>query len=255
MPIEAVAAPLAAILDMREEYRRELGCQIVHDSWHARGFTTSWLLRVDGETVGYGAVGGAPREERDIVKELFVRPSARLAAPALFRELVRASGARWVEAQSNDPHLAPMLDACEAEPTREKVLFADATGTALAPPVPGAVLRALGEGDRARVFAHTVEPVGDWGVDVDDEIVATGGLAFHYNPPYADLYMEVSPPHRRRGVGAFLVQELRRVARETGHIPAARCDVPNVASRRTLERAGMRVCGYILRGRLPAQDR
>ena len=59
---EVVGVELEAILTMRAEYRREMDCQIVHDSWHARGFTNSYLLRVDGEIVGYGSVGGEPGE-------------------------------------------------------------------------------------------------------------------------------------------------------------------------------------------------
>jgi hypothetical protein len=31
---EVVAVPLDAIVAMRDEYRREMDCQIVHDSWH-----------------------------------------------------------------------------------------------------------------------------------------------------------------------------------------------------------------------------
>ena len=50
--IEVEAVPLEEIAGMREEYRREMACQIVHDSWHARGFTTSYLLRLDGEVAG-----------------------------------------------------------------------------------------------------------------------------------------------------------------------------------------------------------
>ena len=248
--IAVSAAPLEAILPMREEYRREMGCQVVHDSWHGRGFTTSWLLQLDGETVGYGAVGGAPREARDVIKELWVRREARGDALPLFRELVRASGARRVEAQTNDVLLSLMLHDCAIDVTSETILFADAVTTTLAAPSRDAIVRELDDADRARVFAHAVEPVGEWGVDVGGEIVATGGLAFHYNPPYGDIYMEVAPSHRRRGVGSWLVQELKRLARASGHIPAARCHVANVASRRTLERAGMHPCARILQGRL-----
>ena len=60
--------------------------------------------------------------------------------------------------------------------------------------------------------------------------------------------METKGPFRRRGFGTFLVQELKRVCREHGHIPAARCNPGNVASRRTLQRAGFVPCGHILSG-------
>ena len=70
----------------------------------------------------------------------------------------------------------------------------------------------------------------------------------HYNPPYADLYMEVIPEARGRGIGSFLVQELRRVCRESGRIPAARCDPANEASKKALLRGGLVAVGSIVAG-------
>jgi GNAT superfamily N-acetyltransferase len=114
-PVEAVRVPPEAILTMRDEYRREMACQIVHDAWHARGFVASYLLRAHGQVVGYGLVGGAPRDEKDIVKEFFVLPPFRGAALPLFRQLVAVSGARRIEAQTNDGLLLLMLYDCAAD--------------------------------------------------------------------------------------------------------------------------------------------
>jgi GNAT superfamily N-acetyltransferase len=233
---------------MREEYRREMDCQIVHDSWHARGFTRSYLLRARGEVVGYGSVGGAPGDPKDVLKEFFVRPAARADALPLFRRLAAAGGARWVEAQTNDPLLLLMLYDCGAAPTSETILFADGATTALRPPAPGTTLRRLTDADRATVFPHGHEPVGDWGLDVGGEIVATGGLMFHYNPPYGDIYMDVAEPFRHRGFGAYLVQELKRVAYVLGSIPGARCSPDNIASRLTLQKAGFVPYAHMLKG-------
>jgi GNAT superfamily N-acetyltransferase len=60
--------------------------------------------------------------------------------------------------------------------------------------------------------------------------------------------MEIAEPCRRHGFGSYLVQELKRVCYEAGKKPAARCNLYNYASRRTLERAGMFPCGRILAG-------
>lgn len=244
--IEVTPAPLATLLPWRELYRREMSCQIVHDSWHARGFARSYLLSLGGEAVGYGSVGSPPGEEREAVKEFFVLPSKDDAAERLFRRLLVETGAGWIEAQTNDRLLSRMLEACAVEPEVEAILFADGVRTELLAPE-GASLRALIDADRATIFAHVVEPVGPWGLDLGGEIVATGGVLHHYNPPYGDVFMEVAPGHRRRGFGSYLVQELKRLCREGGGVPAARCGVTNEASRRTLERAGMRVCGRIVR--------
>jgi RimJ/RimL family protein N-acetyltransferase len=109
--------------------------------------------------------------------------------------------------------------------------------------------RLTGE-ERAAAFEHASEPVGEWGLEHDGAIVATGGLLFHYNPPYGDIHMEVAPAHRGQGFGAYVVQELKRVAYAMGAVPAARCQARNVASRRALERAGMHACARIVRGRI-----
>ena len=60
--------------------------------------------------------------------------------------------------------------------------------------------------------------------------------------------MRVDAAHRRRGYGSYLIQELKRVCYETGHIPAARCDVSNTGSRSALQKAGLLPCARVLLG-------
>lgn len=239
---------LDAILALREEYRREMNCQIVHDSWHARGFTQSYLFRVADQVVGYGTLGNSQGAPRTIVKEFFVRPESRDDALPIFRRFLTVGGATTIEAQTNDDLLFQMLNQCAAAVSSDTILFSEGAVTRLEPP--GVILRPVTRRDRLRMFPHTLEPVGDWGLEADSRIVATGGLLFHYNPPYGDIYMEVAPPFRRRGCGSYLVQELKRICREGGHVPAARTGQDNVASQRTLQRAGMTPCGRIVTGRL-----
>ena len=38
-----------------------------------------------------------------------------------------------------------------------------------------------------------------WLVESGGAVVAVGGLLFHYNVPYGDMFMEVAEPYRRRG--------------------------------------------------------
>ncbi len=124
------------------------------------------------------------------------------------------------------------------------MLFEDAHATRHE--ILGGVVRRRREVDQ--VFEHTVEPVGDHVLDVGGEVVATGGFMLHYNPPVADLYMEVRPDRRRCGYGAFLVQEVKKACYLAGRVPAARCSLRNSASRATLLSAGFRVSGFLLTG-------
>ncbi len=47
-----------------------------------------------------------------------------------------------------------------------------------------------------------------------------GDILYHYNRPYGDIYMKVGEPFRKRGLGSFLVQELKRICYEGGSVPA-----------------------------------
>ena len=230
---------------MHARLRAVANCQLIRDSYWTRGFLTAWAIAVDGKTVGCGAIGN--RHFAGRVLEFFVLPENRRHATELFAELLRATTATQIEAQTNLPLMIAMLREFATEIRTENLLFADAKPTALTVPE-GAVFRRKQEAGELRVFAHQMEPEGDWVIEVDGAIVATGGFLTHYNPPFADLYMEVAEKRRQRGFGSYLVQELRRVCREAGYVPAARCDVGNVASQRTLERGGMALCGEMVAG-------
>ena len=56
MTIDISLVPLEEILSLRDLYRQEMNCQIVHDSLHERGFTESYLIRVNGRVAAYGAL-------------------------------------------------------------------------------------------------------------------------------------------------------------------------------------------------------
>ena len=246
MRISAAEAELQEILPWLDMYRLEMACQVVHDSIHTRpGWSREYLLSEDGTRVGYGSVAiGGPWTGKPTVYEFYAVPRRRLHLFDLFRALLDASGAATIEVQSNAPLLTIMLHTFAQDVTSESILFHDAVTTAHLPP--GATLREA-----------TAEETPDLGpeqrkwrsvIEVDGIVAATGGVLFHYNRPYGDIYMEVAEPFRRRGLGSFLVQELKRKCYCHGHIPAARCNVRNIASRRTLQKAGFVPCGHILSG-------
>lgn len=245
---EARQVARADILALRELYRQEMNCQIVHDSWLQRGFAAPYLLLCEGAFAGYGAVTIGPVLEAGMVHEFYVLPRYRAAATPLFRCLLNNSNAASIRAQTNDTLLTLLLYDFAQDVVSDTILFCDAGATQLASAE--ACFRRLNENEKSAVFMHTLEPVGEWGLEGAGAIAATGGFFTHYNPPYGDIYMEVAQPYQHRGLGSFLVQELKRVCYEAGKKPAARCQANNVASRRTLERAGLLPCARILWGRV-----
>src|SRR3954449_11512264 len=131
MTIDVSPIPLEEILPLRELYRREMNCQIVHDSLSRRGFGDLFLFRVEGRVAGYGFVMGYRDEPRDMVREFYVLPALRGSALPMFHRLVAASGARRVEAQTNDVLLTLMLYDCATGITSDRVVFHDALTTGL----------------------------------------------------------------------------------------------------------------------------
>jgi GNAT superfamily N-acetyltransferase len=153
-----------------------------------------------------------------------------------FSSLLTASEATAIKAQTNDALLTVMLHAWAKNIVSEAIVFEDKLTTAH---------RLAGA-----IFRRREEPDHDWCLEVDGAIAATGGILYHYNRPYGDIYMEVAEPWRQRGLGSYLVQELKRACYELGSIPCARCNPDNIASRKTLQKAGFVPCAHILSGTL-----
>jgi GNAT superfamily N-acetyltransferase len=244
---EATLVNNDAILPLRTRFRQEMNCQIVHDSLHTRrGWTSSYLLQLDG-TAGFGSIAIAgPWTNKPTVFEFYVLPEYRGRAFELFETFVDACAARHMEIQSNDTVLAVMLHTYARDIWSEKIVFADQLTTALPPN--GAVMQQLTSDEEIHLSIAERAGQAEWQLQVDGEPAGNGAILFHYNQPYCDLAMEIAEPFRRRGFGSYLVQELKRAAYQLGSLPCARCSPDNVASRRTLQRAGLVPFAHILNG-------
>jgi GNAT superfamily N-acetyltransferase len=191
----------------------------------------------------------AALDREPTICEFYVLPAYRGHAFQLFEVFLEASGAWLMEIQSNDGLMAVMLHTDARDVCSEKIVFRDGVTTALASK--GAILQQVTPDEETRTAIAQRQGGTGWRLQLDEETVATGGILFHYNEPYSDIYMEVVERFRRRGLGAFLVQELKRVAYAIGSIPGARCDPDNVASRMTLQKAGFAPYAHILSARIP----
>jgi GNAT superfamily N-acetyltransferase len=246
MKIDVKRIAVEDITALRELHRQEMNCQIVHDSFPGRGFSDPYLIQLDGRIAGYCLV--ANRYEPDMVDEFYVAPAYRGEALPIFRQVLALSGATKIRAQTNDRLMLLMLYDCARNIKSDTILFADGFKSHLSCP-DGVSLRRTTDAEKEQLkplYPH--EGVGEWLLETADGVVATGGALYHYNPPFGDIYMEVDERYRQRGYGSYLVQEVKRLCYEIGKVPAARCNVSNVASRRTLEKAGLLPCGRILMG-------
>jgi GNAT superfamily N-acetyltransferase len=166
----------------------------------------------------------------------------------LFASLSAVCGAKIIETQSNDRMLTVMLHTFARNLRAESILFEDAFQTSYGPM--GAGFRGTTADDIEVLRQKDLDDGAGWAVIMNGEIAGAGDVLYHYNRPYGDVYMKIAEPFRRRGLGAYLVQELKAVCRAGGHVPAARCNVQNLPSRKTLQRSGFVPCGNIVAGDL-----
>jgi len=239
------------IAPLREQYRQEMNCQIIHDSIHGRpGWTREYALALDGATVGYGSLAvDGPWHDRHALYEFYLQREHRMRTFDVFASLLAVCGAKIIETQSNDRMLTVMLHTFARNLRAESILFEDVFQTSYAPV--GAEFRAATADDTEALQRHDLDDGAGWVVTVNGEIAGAGDVLYHYNRPYGDVYMKIPEPFRRKGLGAYLVQELKAVCRAGGSVPAARCNVQNLASRKTLQRSGFVPCGNIVVGDLP----
>jgi len=177
-----------------------------------------------------------------------VLPEHRAHAFDLFEAVLDASGAQSMVVQSSNVLLTAMVHTYAHDVRCGSIVFHDAITTAL--PANGAIVQRLTSAEETQAAIAQRQGGAEYQLLVDGVVAATGGLMFHYNVPYTDIYMDTTEPFRRRGFGAYLVQELKRCAYEFGSIPCARCSPSNVASRKTLQKAGLVPFAHILNGAL-----
>jgi len=58
MDLKITKTDLKDILPLRESFLKENNVQIRYDACHARGWSDSYLINIEGNNVGYGSVKG-----------------------------------------------------------------------------------------------------------------------------------------------------------------------------------------------------
>jgi len=245
--ITVIKIDLKEILYLRTLFLQENNFQIRYNACHQRGWTDSYVVTYNQEKIGYGSIkGNEDLKDRDTVFEFYLIPSFRNLSLTAFSALLHSSKATCIECQSNDLLLSSLLFQYGQDINSNVVLLEDHQTTEIK--MDNIVFRKRNEDDI--VFDHKAEPIGDYVLELNHQVVATGGFLLHYNMPFADLYMEVKEEHRKKGLGSFLIQELKRQCYLAGRVPAARTGTDNIASRATLIKAGCKVAGYMLLGRV-----
>ncbi len=249
MSLEIQPVDASELAELRLRYLSSMNCQVVHDSIHRRhGWTTNYLVLLENRTIGFATVATAgPWSECPALLEFYLVPEFHTSSIRIFETFLGHSGVQFFEIQSNDVLPYVMIQLMGKDIRSERIVFRDQETTTWQ--CPAASMRSRTSQVHIEQAILQRSGCGEWSLDVDGREVAWGGLTFHYNPPYCDVYMEVHEEARQRGYGTYFVQELKRLARSLGCIPGARCNPDNIASRRTLQKAGFAPFAHILAGR------
>lgn len=239
---------LQEILSLRELFLKENNFQFVCNKCHDYGWSDDYLFTINGTKAGYGCVWGTNRrEDRDAIFEFYLLPVFRSLAELVFPKLQEQCQAIFIECQTNDLLLTSLLYEFCKDINTEAILFEEHFETNMH--IPGTVFRKKAADDKVG------EDTADYVLLYNDEIVADGGLMLNYNLPFADIYMRVNEDKRRNGFGSLIVQELKKEAYRIGRVPAARCNVNNHISKATLQKAGLKVCGFRVTGRIKTNEK
>jgi len=227
------------IESFRSLFLHESNVYFVHNKCHQYGWADSWIFSLQKEKIGYGAVWGSDKREiKNCIFEFYLLRPYRRSATDIFEAFIEASGASFLECQTNIPLLSLMFYEFGKNIKVEAILFKDHYQTNLT--VPGAVFQKKDfTSDHPQEIAGLV-------IEYEGREVASGGFFLNYNFPYADIYMSVEESQFQKGFGSLIVQEIKKEIYKMGRVPSARCNVTNYISKSTLMKAGFEPCGALM---------
>lgn len=234
---------LESIQPFRVMFLHENNFQFIYDKCHYYGWAEDWMFTINDVIIGYGSLWGIDEKKvRESIFEFFLLPPYRKIAAAVFSNFITATGAVKIDSQSNDLLLSDMLYTFSESIVPDAILFEEDITTNLA--IPGVNF------SRKKIEDDNPAHFGGFVLESNGEELADGGFLTNYNKPYADIYMEVREAHRGKGYGSLIVQELKKEVYKIGRVPAARCNANNHISKATLIKAGFKVCGAMLTGKI-----
>lgn len=245
MKIEIRKSSISEIESLRNQFLSENQIQIRYDACHVRGWADEYAIVVDGMPIGYASVKGMKElSDRDTVFEFFILPEFRNKVSLIFEQVLDKTKTTYLECQTNEFLMTSMLFEFGVNIHSDVMLFQDGHKTSLEKT--GLHFRKKKPSDD--LSWKNPGEAGQYVLLKEQMVVADGGFLTHYNKPFADLYMEVNPDERGKGMASYILQEIKKECYKAGRVPAARCNISNPGSRGALLKAGMQVCGYMLLG-------
>ncbi|HVB20983.1 MAG TPA: GNAT family N-acetyltransferase [Ktedonobacteraceae bacterium] len=242
-----------AIEHLRDDYLRSLVAPM-DGMWEGAiiAHATFWEIQDGEQCAGYFCTGSDNELLRVQLFENYL-----VQAQEIFRWIVSTQGIQYAITSTIEPPYFSLCLDLQVGITLHSYLFRDNTRIELSSGLSNSVFRLAEKkelDDIVRFYQANTEGSGEWveaflrkRIDLaelfvlyDRQIlVATGEcIPSQKQTPYADLGMVVAQSHRARGLGSFMLTQLKRHCYETGWKPICACAADNHASKKAIEKAG-----------------
>lgn len=246
------------IQQIRNDYLRTLVAPM-DGMWESTviAHATFWEIQDREQHVGYFCIGSNNSLLRFHLLENYQFENYRARSQEIFRWIVSTYDIQYAIASTIEPlYFSLCLDAqigielhsylfrdnqrIELPSSLNRGIFRRAEKSELADIVGFYRANTEGPGEWIEPFLHKRLNREELFVLYDQQtLVATGEcIPSQQQPPYADLGMVVAQSHRRRGLGSFMLTQLKHHCYEAGWKPICSCAADNHASKKAIEKAG-----------------
>jgi GNAT superfamily N-acetyltransferase len=237
------------------EYRKQLN-STPDGMWEAFAeVADSWLIESDGQPIGYGLVNS----EGWLIQFFVIEHYLAQGTDLLRRFLLQQSISRAIVG-THDPTFLSVAMPLQKRATPHTYLFYDYTGT-----VAGLNVKQTGSihlataSDKEKLVDfchHSVGASKIWLSGYIGSLINKGELFYLENnetvigtfevrqrdtyPLVADLGIIVSPAHRHKGIGTYLLARAKQEALQLGKLPICSCECTNTGSMKAILNNGFR---------------
>src|SRR5579883_753084 len=241
------------IKQLRDDYFRTLVAPM-DGMWEKTMIAPSifWELRDQEQYVGYFCLG----THQELLR-FHLRKSSLDRAQEIFQWMISTNGIQQAMTSTIEPMYFSLCLDLQRTITLHSYLFRDNQPRELSSALNNSLFRKAEKSELAdlvRFYQANIEEPGEWiepflTAHLSREelfvlynqhtLVAVGEcISSQSQPPFADLGMVVARLYRGRGVGSFLLTQLKHHCYEVGWKPICSCEASNRASKKAIENAG-----------------
>jgi len=241
------------IQQLRDDYLRSLVAPM-DGMWESVviAHATFWEIQDRQQRAGYFCIGS----HHDLLR-FYLWENYQDRAQEIFRWIILTYGIQQAITSTIEPLYFSLCLDVQRNIVLHSYLFRDNQRRELVSGLSNSLFRKA-EGreldDLVRFYHANTEGSGEWieaflnarlhreelFVLYDQQTLVAAGecIPSQKQPPYADLGMVVARSYRGRGVGSFLLTQLKNHCYEVGWKPICSCEASNRASKKAIEKAG-----------------